>query len=106
MQDLRRQIPGTGRCYRSSRAQVGRNNRIHHEKGIPMQRVEIGRYPVPAEGYAGYIEGTRDDGTTWIMYLDQYGSPELFWPTREETGAVVGDPIKLPPLGPGVVSGA
>ncbi len=72
-----------------------------------MQRVEIGRYTVPAEsGYAGYIEGTRDDGTTWIMFMDEAGSPALFWPTREQTGAVVGDPIKLAPRDPRVVSGA
>ncbi len=60
-----------------------------------MQRVEIGRYPVASEGYAGYIEGTRDDGTTWIMYLDESGSPALFWVEREESGAVVGDPVSL-----------
>lgn len=60
-----------------------------------MQRIEIGRYPVPEEGYAGYVEGTRDDGSTWIMFMDAYGSPASFWPSREDSGAVIGDPILL-----------
>lgn len=64
-----------------------------------MQRIEIGRYPEPAEGWAGYIEGTRDDGTTWIMYLDKDSNPTQFYGQREDTGedigAVIGEPVLL-----------
>ena len=61
-----------------------------------MQRIEIGRYPVPAEsGYSGYIEGTRDDGTEWIMFIYDSGNPKLFWERRAEGGAVEGDPVLL-----------
>lgn len=60
-----------------------------------MQRVEIGRYPVPAEGWAGYIEGTRDDGSTWIMFMNENSSPACFYGEREESGAVVGEGIWL-----------
>ncbi|WP_131828895.1 hypothetical protein [Mycolicibacterium conceptionense] len=62
-----------------------------------MQRIEIGRYPVPAEGWAGYVEGTRDDGSTWVMFLDESGSPAQFYGRREPDGAVVGDPVVLTP---------
>jgi hypothetical protein len=46
---------------------------------------------------SGLIEGERDDGTTWIMFLDQNGSPECFWARRDEGGGVLGDPILLQP---------
>lgn len=78
-----------------------------------MQNITIGRYGLgdfthlqtedgtPAEKiaaqFAGWIEGTRDDGSTWIMYLDAHGGPETFWAQREEDGAVIGDPIILTP---------
>lgn len=80
-----------------------------------MQNITIGRYSegeavatrihCDAEGnevsreqvqaHAGWIEGVRDDGTTWIMYMDAGGSPECFWPIRDESGAVSGDPVIL-----------
>ncbi|MDO3335138.1 hypothetical protein [Mycobacteroides abscessus] len=60
-----------------------------------MQRIEIGRYPVPAQGWSGYVEGTRDDGSTWIMFLDSEGSPAQFYSRREGSGAVIGDPVAL-----------
>lgn len=62
-----------------------------------MQRIEIGRYPDSSSGYAGYIEGTRDDGSEWIMWLDEAGSPALFYGQREEGGGVIGDPVALQP---------
>ncbi|MGV0738220.1 hypothetical protein ABQF35_14330 [Mycobacterium syngnathidarum] len=62
-----------------------------------MQRIEIGRYPVPAEGWAGYVEGTRDDGSTWVMFLDAAGSPAQFYGVREPDGAVVEEPVVLTP---------
>lgn len=45
--------------------------------------------------YAGVVEGVRDDGTTWVMYLDAAGSPLVFWSERGVLGEVVGDPISL-----------
>lgn len=74
-----------------------------------MQNITIGRYNQvpddvarPADGpefaqdrWAGWIEGQRDDGTTWILWLNHEGSPEVYWPAREPSGAVIGDPVKL-----------
>jgi hypothetical protein len=66
-----------------------------------MQRIGIERYQREIHDspngwdYAGLIEGTRDDGSRWIMWLDKAGSPALFWPYRDDDGAVVGDPIVL-----------
>ena len=44
---------------------------------------------------AGLVEGVRDDGTRWVMFLDKVGSPAMFWAVREEDGSVVGDPVFL-----------
>lgn len=76
-----------------------------------MQNITIGRYsPLDpghpriidgktvedvADYFAGWIEGVRDDGSSWIMYLDASGNPESYWARREEDGAVIGDPIAL-----------
>lgn len=74
-----------------------------------MRSITIGRYDraakhglTVAQGsidipniYAGWIEGIRDDGTTWIMWLDAKGSPECFWGQRDPDGGVDGDPILL-----------
>lgn len=75
-----------------------------------MQRITIGRYGVipsdvprpddpdltPAQDlYAGWIEGVRNDGTTWIMWLDAAGSPDQFWARRDEDGGVEGEPVDL-----------
>lgn len=79
-----------------------------------MQRITIGRYkpydlPVnvncgdqtvvvdAASIYDGWVSGVRDDGTSWIMWLDSKGNPEVFYPNRDETGAVDGEPIQLAP---------
>lgn len=80
-----------------------------------MQNITIGRYG-PAEGQleqverdadgnelsrtlvqsnAGWIEGVRDDGSTWIMFLDGDGSPYIYWARREPSGGVIGDGIPL-----------
>lgn len=81
-----------------------------------MQNITIGRY-APEEGkitrvhydgdtevrrsvdkaYAGWIEGIRDDGSTWILWLDDKGGPVSYWGRREESGAVIGGPIDLAP---------
>lgn len=61
-----------------------------------MKRISIERYPNPDElGYAGLVEGERDDGSTWIMWLDEHGSPQLFFAQRDEGGGVLGDPVVL-----------
>lgn len=75
-----------------------------------MQRITIGRYnPIPADiprpanpdlqplqdSYAGWVEGVRDDGTTWIMWLNHEGSPDVYWAQRDEDGTVVGEPVQL-----------
>lgn len=75
-----------------------------------MQRITIGRYrdmpadiPRPADPalapaqdlYAGWIEGVRDDGTEWVLFLDKVGSPAVFWPRRAEDGSVIGDPVAV-----------
>ena len=62
-----------------------------------MQRITVGRYKDDdtASEYAGWLEGVRDDGTSWIMWLDGEGNPTVFWPRRAEDGGVVGEPITL-----------
>jgi hypothetical protein len=61
-------------------------------------KVTTGTYDEPSEtGYAGWIEGTRVDGTKWIMWLDENGSPAVYYAQRDiETGAIIGDPVELP----------
>jgi hypothetical protein len=60
-----------------------------------MKRISIERYKIPTSGYAGCIEGETDDGTQWIMFLDETGKPEIFWPDRTPDGGVVGTAIGL-----------
>lgn len=48
-----------------------------------------------ADDYDGWIEGTRDDGSNWIMWLDAQGSPGYFWAQRDPDGGVIGDPVRL-----------
>ena len=61
-----------------------------------MRSIRIERYPNADEvGYSGLVEGVRDDGSTWIMWLDRAGSPAQFWGRRDESGGVVGEPIPL-----------
>jgi len=63
-----------------------------------MNNIKIGRYDHPSitSDWTGWIEGTRADGTTWILYLDENGSPGMYWPEREPDGGCVGDPVELP----------
>lgn len=71
-----------------------------------MQNITIGRYkPFPgavpesstdvAELFDGWIEGTRNDGSTWIMWLDAHGNPTTFYPHRDSDGGVIGHPVDL-----------
>lgn len=83
-----------------------------------MQRITIGRYrdddnndrPVPPMGrddipndvpqkfsdhYDGWIEGVRNDGSEWIMFIDSAGSPQVIWLDRDESGSAWGPPTLL-----------
>lgn len=75
-------------------------------KGALMQNITIGRYKafpeaIPesstdvAELFDGWIEGIRDDGSTWIMWLDADGNPTVFYPNRDADGGVLGEPVDL-----------
>ncbi len=57
-----------------------------------MGNIQIRRYSVLESDYDGYIE---PDDRSWIIYLDITGKPALYWPERDETGAVVGEPLFL-----------
>jgi hypothetical protein len=59
-----------------------------------MRQILTGRYD-SVDGYAGWVEGVRDDGSKWIMYIDENGSPTEFYGERDESGAIVGEPIDL-----------
>lgn len=60
-----------------------------------MQNITIGRYR--DNDFAGWIEGVRDDGSRWVMFIDAQGSPQTFWAHREPDGAVIGPAIDLEP---------
>jgi hypothetical protein len=60
---------------------------IHRDESGDIQSIE--------QNYAGWIEGVRDDGSTWIMWLDAAGSPEIYWARRDPDGGVIGDGIPL-----------
>jgi len=53
--------------------------------------IRIGRYEEGHE-YTGWIE---DRESSWIVYLGPDGKPSLYWRDREDSGAVVGDPVDL-----------
>lgn len=57
-----------------------------------MGNIEIHRYPYPTQTYGGYLE---PDDKSWIIYLDMDGKPCVYWPERDESGAVVGEPLFL-----------
>lgn len=61
--------------------------RVHRDESGAIERIE--------KTHDGWIEGVRDDGSTWIMFLDASGSPEVFWGRRDEGGGVIGDGIPL-----------
>ena len=61
-----------------------------------MKRITIERNKNASElGCAGQIEGETDDGRRWILFMDEHGAPEVFWPKRAEDGAVVGRSVDL-----------
>jgi hypothetical protein len=66
-------------------------------KRIVIERYDATKHDTPHGEwpYSGLIEGETDDGQTWIMWIDRQGRPEVFWPQRDESGAVLGDGIPL-----------
>lgn len=80
-----------------------------------MQNITIGRYGpgeavfyrvdldtdgnetsrTPIHAFAGWVEGVRNDGSTWRMDLDEHGCPDYFWAQCDPGGGVMGDPIVL-----------
>lgn len=76
---------------------IGRYKRDEH---LHTAHIDIGDKTTSltvdvADLFDGWIEGVRDDGSTWIMWLDAHGSPVSFWAEREESGAVVGEAVNL-----------
>lgn len=59
-----------------------------------MPSITIGRYDHESitQNYAGWIEPAD---RSWIIYTDADGKPAVYYPTREASGAVVGDGILL-----------
>ncbi|WP_405137551.1 hypothetical protein [Nocardia sp. NBC_01388] len=73
--------------------------RYSDNEGI-VHRGESGEIERIEKNYAGWIEGARDDGSTWIMWLDAHGNPECYWGRRDADGGVIGDPVLLAPTLP------
>lgn len=70
--------------------------RISIERYAEEPQVRVGDHLEPQSDHcAGLVEGVRDDGTRWVMFLDKVGSPAMFWAVRNEDGSVVGDPVFL-----------
>jgi hypothetical protein len=66
------------------------------------KRISIERYKNADEvGSAGLIEGETEDGERWIIFMDTNGKPQVYWPRRDENGAVHGAPVPMAgPVGP------
>lgn len=60
-----------------------------------MKQITTGTYSDTTSGFSGWVEGVRDDGSSWIMYIDDKGSPAEFYKERDESGGVVSDPVSL-----------
>lgn len=62
------------------------------------KRIGIERYQGElAKECAGLIEGETEDGQRWIIFMDPNGRPEVYWPERDEDGAVKGSSQRLHP---------
>lgn len=59
-----------------------------------MSNINIERYAAGIN-YTGLIEGVGDDGVGWIIFLGADGRPSLYYAAREESGAVIGEPVSL-----------
>lgn len=62
---------------------------VKDDEGTVVSTTDVSAY------FDGWIEGVRDDGSTWIMWLDATGNPTTFYPNRDADGGVIGDPIIL-----------
>jgi hypothetical protein len=69
-----------------------------------MQNVHIDRYPADhaknpdtGKGFAGHISGTDDTGNRWIMWLDEKGTPVVFFAHWDENDDVH-EPYDLIPM--------
>ncbi len=63
-----------------------------------MSNITIGRYTASAimrNAWSGWIEGTSEDGRSWILFLGAADHPDLYFGHRDETGGVLGEPIVL-----------
>lgn len=62
-----------------------------------MQNITIGRYEHESitREYAGWIEGIRNDGSAWIMWLDENGSPTQYFAHRYVAGGIEGEAVAL-----------
>jgi hypothetical protein len=57
-----------------------------------LQNIVVDRYPSEMPRWGGYIE---PEDHSWIVYLDKKGTPEIYWPSRDESGGVIGEGISL-----------
>lgn len=72
-----------------------------------MSNITIGRYRQPQDDifslditefvprektFSGWIEPAD---RSWIIFMDGTGVPALYWAAREQSGAVIGEPIDL-----------
>lgn len=59
-----------------------------------MSNITIGRYDDQSitKTWAGWIE---PGDKSWIIFLDANGKPSLYYPKRNKSGAVVGQPIQI-----------
>ncbi|MFF8327860.1 hypothetical protein ACH49M_21375 [Rhodococcus qingshengii] len=62
-----------------------------------MQCIAIGRHEHESvtREYADWIEGIRNDGSTWIMWLDENGSPTQSFAHRDVDGGIEGEAVAL-----------
>lgn len=61
--------------------------------GKGKQGVSVVEYGNNGSGYLGYIEPICEHNQ-WIMWFDEKGNADLYT-AREESGAVIGEPIRL-----------
>ncbi len=58
-----------------------------------MHDIKVERYRNPDEiGYSGCIQ---DEDRSWIIFLNEEGTPTLYWPSRDKNGGVIGTPVSL-----------
>lgn len=70
-----------------------------------MQNITIERYGeteakdlATGRGFSACIYGKDDTDRGWIFWLDETGRPCVYYGAREESGAVLGQPVDLLPV--------